>query len=228
MENIVIGIEGLVGSGKTSICKELLKILPNSILFHGGNLYRGIVYAFINEKQDINNLKNIDIAEIMTKLNVRIEIENNETVVYVNDLKIDDEKLQSADNSIAVSQVANIANNKELFVYARNIIDKYKEKYNIIISGRALVEIYPDLDYHFFITANIDERVKRKSIQYKDKIDLNMLKEHIQKRDKLQEESGFYKIYPTTIKVDVTNCSTAQESTKKVCDYINEIYAILD
>ena len=48
MSNIVIGIEGYVGAGKTSICKELLNELSNSILLHGGNLYRAIVYALMN------------------------------------------------------------------------------------------------------------------------------------------------------------------------------------
>ena len=43
MEHIVIGIEGLVGAGKTSICRELIKILPNTVLLNGGNLYRAIV-----------------------------------------------------------------------------------------------------------------------------------------------------------------------------------------
>ena len=38
MNNIVIGIEGLVGAGKTSICRELLQKIPNSIVLHGGNL----------------------------------------------------------------------------------------------------------------------------------------------------------------------------------------------
>ena len=32
MENIVIGIEGLVGAGNTAICKELLNKIPNSML----------------------------------------------------------------------------------------------------------------------------------------------------------------------------------------------------
>lgn len=32
MANIVIGIEGLVGAGKTSICRELIKKIPNTIL----------------------------------------------------------------------------------------------------------------------------------------------------------------------------------------------------
>ena len=31
--NITIGIEGLVGAGKTSICRELLKKVPNSIIY---------------------------------------------------------------------------------------------------------------------------------------------------------------------------------------------------
>ena len=42
MENkhIVIGIEGLVGSGKTSICRKLLEENNNAVLLNGGNLYR--------------------------------------------------------------------------------------------------------------------------------------------------------------------------------------------
>ena len=50
MPNIVIGIEGLVGSGKTSICRELLKRIPNSILFHGGDLYRAIVFIAMKKR----------------------------------------------------------------------------------------------------------------------------------------------------------------------------------
>ena len=43
-KNIVIGIEGLVGSGKTSICRELIKKIPNSVLLNAGDLYRAIVF----------------------------------------------------------------------------------------------------------------------------------------------------------------------------------------
>lgn len=226
MKNMVIGIEGLVGSGKTSICKELLGIIPNSIIFHGGNLYRGIVYAFIKQKRSLESLKNKDIIETMNELKVKIEVEDRQTVVYVDDKKIDEEKLQSKENSIAVSKAASIANNKELFLFAREIINTFKEKYNVIVSGRALMEIYPDLDYHFFITASIDERVKRKAKQYNSNTDLKELKEHIEKRDKLQEKTGFYKIYPNTIKIDVTECKNVKESTKKVCEHIEEIKAV--
>ena len=47
MENKVIGIEGYVGAGKTSICRKLINLIPNSIILEGGNLYRAIVYSLM-------------------------------------------------------------------------------------------------------------------------------------------------------------------------------------
>lgn len=231
MNNIVIGIEGLVGSGKTSICRELLNRLPNSVVFHGGNLYRAIVYSIMqNNKQLSGNMdalkssmEHIDIKKIMDMLNVEIKIENRETVVYVNNEKIDEEKLQSKEASMAVSVAGGSADNTNLFIFARKLVDTYKENYNVILSGRSLNIIYPDLDYHFFVTASIDERVKRKAHQYGADVNLSELREHIIKRDELQEKAGFYKLSDKTIEVDVTECKSVKESTDKVCSYINEI-----
>ena len=231
MSNIVIGIEGLVGSGKTSICRELLKIIPNSIVFHGGNLYRGIVYSLINSNKKISNnmntfkenIQDIDIKKIMDMLNVELKIENREPVVYVNNEKIDEEKLQSKDASMAVSIAGGSADNSKLFIFAHDLIEKYKQNYNVILSGRALNTIYPELDYHFFITASIDERVKRKAIQYGQNINLEELKQHIIERDRLQQNAGFYNLARNSIEIDVTDCINANESAQKVYKYISEI-----
>ena len=230
MSNIVIGIEGLVGSGKTSICRELLNNIPNSIVFHGGNLYRGIVYSLMQNNEIGNNMnalkenvEHIDIKKVMDMLNVEIKIKDRQTVVYVDGNKIDEEKLQSKEASMAVSVAGGSADNSNLFIFARNLINKMKENYNIILSGRSLNIIYPELDYHFFITANLEERVKRKASQYGENANLDELREHIVKRDELQEKAGFYKFSDKTIEIDVTNCKSAKESTQLVCKYINEI-----
>ena len=222
--NIVIGIEGLVGSGKTSLCRELLKKIPNSIILHGGNLYRGIVYALMNSGIDLKNMtskEHVDIKELMVLLKVNIKIENNESVVYVNDKEINEDDLQSDVNSMAVSKVAKNADNSKLYKFAKKLIDNYKKQYNVIVSGRDLMKIYPDLDYHFFITADLDERVNRKMHQYENTaITKDELKKHIQTRDELQEKSGFYKRYENTIDVDVTDCKSAKDSAKKVLAFI--------
>ena len=96
--NIVIGIEGLVGAGKTSICKQLLNKIPNSILVNGGNLYRAIVYAImksgINKEELLKNANQIDIKEVMDKLKIEIRLENRETEIYINGNKVEQDTLQ--------------------------------------------------------------------------------------------------------------------------------------
>lgn len=225
MKNIVIGIEGLVGSGKTSICRELLNYIPNSMILHGGNLYRGIVYALMQKKDIVlsnlkSNIQNVDIKDLMDKLKVELKIENRESVIYVNGVKVDEESLQSKEASIAVSIAGGSADNSHLYVFARNLIDDYKEKFNVIVSGRDLMRIYPNLDYHFLITASLEERIRRKMIQYGNNANYQEIKQNIIKRDELQEKAGYYKIYENTIKIDVTDCNSAKESAMKVLEII--------
>lgn len=226
MENIVVGIEGLVGSGKTSICRELLKYIPNSMILHGGNLYRCIVYALMQNKSDIGidnlkeNIQNIDIKALMDKLNVELKIENRESVVYVNNKKVDEEKLQTKEASLAVSIAGLNADSTHMYAFSRDLINMYKKQYNVIVSGRDLMHIYPDLDYHIFITASLEERVRRKMNQYGNNESYDGIMKNIEQRDKLQKEAGYYDLYENTIEVDVTDCKTAEESAKKVLEHI--------
>jgi cytidylate kinase len=224
MEHIVIGIEGLVGAGKTSICRELIKKIPNTVLLNGGNLYRAIVYAMMKSGANLEQLKheanNIDIKTMMDLFKIELKFENNETKIYMDGVLLEEEKLQSEKASMAVSEVGGIANNEALFTFARNLIDTLKIEHNIIISGRSIMQIYPKTNYHFFVTASIEERVRRKSIQYNGEVNLKELEEHIAKRDELQEKAGFYKLSSNTICVDVTNCKTVEESANKVLEHI--------
>lgn len=224
MDNIVIGIEGTVGAGKTSMCRELLKIIPKSVLLNGGNLYRAIVLAMMKNTKKFDMLKkdinNIDIKQVMDLFNIKIKIENNETNFYIDGVLACEEELQSKESSLKVSEVGGKADNTALFEFAKDLINNLKRDYNVIISGRSIMEIYPDTDYHFFITANLEERIKRKSIQYKGEVDKEEIRKNILKRDELQEKAGFYKLHSKTILLDVTNCKSVEESTNKVLEII--------
>lgn len=224
MEHVVIGIEGLVGAGKTSICRELIKILPNTILLNGGNLYRAIVYVMMKSGANLDKLKaqakEIDIKTVMDLFHIELKIENNETKIYMDGHIIEEEELQSRQASLAVSEVGGKANNEALFVFARNLIEHLKIEHNIIVSGRSIMQIYPKTDYHFFITASLEERARRKSIQYKGETDIEELVNHIAKRDELQKQAGFYELSANTICIDVTECKTVEESTSKVLSHI--------
>lgn len=216
MKNIVIGIEGTVGAGKTSICRELLNDIENSIILHGGEIYRAIVYGMMQNK--IQNAQNLDAFEIMKKLGIEIKLENKETVIYMKGKKISQEELQSKKSSIAVSKVSNIANNEKLYEFGKDLIDKYRKNYNVILSSRDIVKMYPDVTYHFFIDASLEERTNRKYMQYNKEIPKEQIKEMIKLRDELQEKSGYYVIYPQTKILDVTNCKSAKEAEELVLE----------
>lgn len=217
MSNLVIGIEGLVGAGKTSICRNIIKRLPNTVLLNGGNLYRAIVYAMMQNGKKLEELKKqgkkLDIKEMMDLFEVQIKIENSETIIYIGNKKVDEDAIQSKEASMAVSTIGGSADNKNLFVFARNLINDLKQNYNVIVSGRSVMKIYPECDYHFFIIASLDERVKRKCIQYDNKETIEEIRKNIEKRDDLQRQAGFYEYSPITIELDVTNCKSAEEST---------------
>ena len=222
MEKIVIGIEGTVGSGKTSIAKELLNEIENSIILHGGNIYRAIVYGMAKSHK-INKKETLDAFEIMKELGIEIKLENRETVIYMNGKKLNEEDLQSQKASIAVSQVSNIANNEKLYKFGKALINGFRKDYNIILSSRDIVKMYPDVTYHFFIDASIEERTNRKYIQYNKQMPKEQIREMIEKRDELQEKSGYYKIYPQTKVIDVTKCKSAKESTQLVLENMKEM-----
>ena len=216
MRNIVIGIEGTVGAGKTSICRELLKQIENSIILHGGEIYRAIVYGMMKNK--IENTEKLDAFEIMKRLGIEIKIENKETVIYMKGKKIAEKELQSKQASMAVSKVSNVADNTKLYEFGRKLIDEYREKYNIILSSRDIVKMYPNVTQHFFIDASLEERTNRKYMQYNKEIPKEQIKEMIKLRDELQEKSGYYVIYPQTKILDVTNCKSAKEAEELVLE----------
>ena len=227
-KNFVIGVEGEVGAGKTSMCKELIKIIPNTIFIDGGLIFRGIILAIKKYKEkNYNNsntykYNNLDAFEIMKKLNVEFKIVNMQTVIFIDGKEMNQEEIETMENSMDVSKVASKSDNNALFKFANNIIKEYNTKYNVIVSARDLVEIYPEMDLHLFVTADIEERIKRRYNQYKGKYSIEEIKNIILKRDELHNKAGFNKKCNKTVTLDLTDCKSANESAKKTLNLIKE------
>ena len=253
MKNIVIGIEGMVGAGKTSICDELLNLIPNSIFVDGSKIYRALIEALhmakdslrfdenskaedaasSNKKPDlfegINSLEQMAMLtpfDLLKKLQVEFKIEDRKTVIYIAGKKVNEEAMKSMQNSIGVSKMANQADNSKLFAFAHQIIQEYSKKFNIIVSARDLVKIYPEMDLHIFITASLEERVQRRYNQLKGEYTIDEVRNAVVQRDILHEKSGFNEMSSKTVRIDVTKDKSAKESAQNI--YEKYIYKLLE
>ena len=230
-KNIVIGVEGDVSSGKTSTCKELSKMIPNCIFADGGLIARAIVMGVKKSPLAIPTLikmisgKNVETVDLINKLKLKFDIENYQTVVYIKGKKIEEKDIQTEKNSTGVSKYTSKVNTDSLYKFAGSIIDKYRKEYNVVVSARDLIRIYPEMTCHVFITASLEERVNRRYNQFKGKYSKDEIKETILKRDKMHELAGYNNSFERTIKVDVTDCKSAKESAEKV---LNEIKVFIN
>ena len=226
-ENIVIGVEGDVSSGKTSVCKELCNMIPNCIFADAGLIARAIVMGVKKSPIAIPVVtklllgKNVEPIDLMNKLHIEFKIEKHQTVVYIKGRKIEEKEIQTEKNSTGVSKYTSKVNKGSLYGFARKIIDEYREKYNVIVSARDLIRIYPNMTCHVFITASLEERVNRRYNQFNGKYTKEQIKDTIQKRDKLHEEAGYNNKNDKTVVVDVTECKSAKESAEKVLKSLN-------
>lgn len=224
MSNMIIGIEGLVGAGKTSICRELLKVIPNSIFINCGNLYRAIVAILIRNGNTLAELKDnasqIDLKQLMDYFKIQIKIENNETIVYCGEEKLDEELLQSKEVSIAVSSLGGKTNEGAAVEFLRNLVEELSRKHTLIISGRGIMKLFPQTNYHLFIMADLDVRVERKHMQYPE-ITVEDVRKNIVERDMLQKRVGYYDLHEISQVIDVTECKSVKESTDKVLEALD-------
>lgn len=129
-----------------------------------------------------------------------------------------DEEVTNIQNDISVSSMWSKVDNTALYSFANKIIEKYREEYNVIVSGRDLTTIYPNMTCHIFITADLDERVNRRFNQYNGKYSKQELRDIIIKRDKIHESITKNFSDNKHIKVDVTDCKDIEESAKKVVE----------
>lgn len=242
-KNFVVGVEGEVGAGKTSMCKELIKLIPNTVFIDGGAIFRGITLAIKKGKEDlvksapmfvgniaksllrklnvdVDELNNIqtDALDLMRSLNVNFKIQDNQTKVYIGDEEVEANELETEENAMDVSKIASQTDNKAFFTFAHNFIQEYSKTYNIIVSARDLVEIYPEMDLHLYVTADLDKRIERRYNQYNGKYTREQIAESIKTRDNIHKDAGFNKKCDRTVALDLSDCENSEQSAQKALE----------
>ena len=158
----VIAIDGFSSTGKSSISKQIAKRLE-LIHIDTGALYRGItLFALQN---CLNGHHEIDIKSLFSKfsqINLEFRAHHNVLELFLNNQNIDKEIRDPK-----VSQnVSLVAKQPEVRAFLLDFQRNLAEKGGVIMDGRDIgTVILPNADFKFFITANPEERARRRFLE---------------------------------------------------------------
>ena len=213
----VITIDGLSGSGKGTISKMLCTELGWNIL-DSGALYRTLTYLIEENEIDLKNfiekeeelLKDFDVTFQIGSLGepVSVFLKDEDITNFIRTEKI-------AEKTSALSSL------KEIRDFIRPCQRAFKQFPGLIADGRDMgTVIFPEADLKIYLTAELEERAKRREIQLKrqgTKVNMRILLEELEARDKKEIERELSPLKPAdgSFIIDTSGLSP-EEVLKKV------------
>ena len=213
----VITIDGLSGAGKGTISKMLCAELGWNIL-DSGALYRTLTYLIEKKEIDLNNftekakdlLKDFDVTFQIGSLGepVSVFLKDEDITNFIRTEKI-------AEKTSALSSL------KEIRDFIRPCQRAFKQFPGLIADGRDMgTVIFPEADLKIYLTAELEERAKRREIQLKrqgTEVNMRILLEELEARDKKDIERELSPLKPAadSFIIDTSGLSP-EEVLKKV------------
>lgn len=151
-----IAIDGPSGSGKSTTAQVLAKRL-NLLHLNTGAMYRAMAVAMSKAGVDLSDARAIE--ENLASFQLEVKLEDGKQINLVNSQDMDP-WLYSSEASLAASA---LSKNSALRAYLVEIQRELAAKEGIILDGRDIgTVVLPDADIKFFLTADPEERARRR------------------------------------------------------------------
>ncbi|MEN6328515.1 MAG: (d)CMP kinase [Syntrophomonas sp.] len=215
-----IAIDGPAGAGKSTLAKEVSRKL-GYIYIDTGAMYRSLTWKALQNGIDLED------AQALWELarNTRIHFLNDSVKQKVICDNMDvTEEIRSPQVSGAVSRVAAYPEVRKIMVQQQQEMGR---SVSVVMDGRDIGEcVLPDAEYKFFLTANREERARRRTEELRVQ-GYNVVPELIEKdmlqrdKDDATREIGALKILDDSIVIDTTNL-TIEQVLQKILSIIQE------
>ena len=161
MKKIIIAIDGLSSTGKSTLAKQLAKHL-NYVYVDSGAMYRAVaLYVLQNKLMDGGELNSLKLIKELPYIRVAFEynMDLNTSDVYLNDVKVN-KAIRSMEVSNVVSIVSAIPQVRQQLV---KLQQQMGIKNGVVMDGRDIgTVVFPNADLKLFMTASASTRAKRR------------------------------------------------------------------
>lgn len=222
MKYVSVAVDGPAGSGKSTITKMVAKSLGFNYVDTGA-MYRALTYNFLSNGLD--ELEEEEIKELLSKTDFKVEYVDGVQYVYVNNEEVSD-KIRTAEVSKFTSLFAKSPAVRDFLIDTqRNLANTN----NIIMDGRDIASVVlPNADVKIFLTASVEERARRRVLDFErqgiENVDFEKVKEDIKARDWQDENrdiAPLIKVESATL-LDTTSL-TINEVVEKMTELVKSV-----
>lgn len=181
MKYVSVAVDGPAGSGKSTITKMVAKSLGFNYVDTGA-MYRALTYNFL--ANGLDELEEEKIKGLLSETEFKVEYVDGVQYVYVNNEEVSD-KIRTAEVSKFTSLFAKSPAVRDFLIDTqRNLANTN----NIIMDGRDIASVVlPNADVKIFLTASVEERARRRMLDFERQgianVDFEKVKEDIKARD---------------------------------------------
>ena len=181
MKYVSVAVDGPAGSGKSTITKMVAKSLGFNYVDTGA-MYRALTYNFL--ANGLDELEEEKIKGLLSETEFKVEYVDGVQYVYVNDEEVSD-KIRTVEVSKFTSLFAKSPAVRDFLIDTqRNLANTN----NIIMDGRDIASVVlPNADVKIFLTASVEERARRRMLDFERQgianVDFEKVKEDIKARD---------------------------------------------
>ena len=222
MKYVSVAVDGPAGSGKSTITKMVAKSLGFNYVDTGA-MYRALTFNFLSNGLD--ELEEEKIKKLLSKTDFKVEYVDGVQYVYVNDVEVSD-KIRTAEVSKFTSLFAKSPAVRDFLIDTqRNLANTN----NIIMDGRDIASVVlPNADVKIFLTASVEERARRRVLDFErqgiENVDFEKVKEDIKARDWQDENrdiAPLIKVESATL-LDTTSL-TIDEVVEKMIELVKSV-----
>ncbi len=212
MKGILVTIDGPAGSGKSSVARHVAGRL-GLVNLNTGAAYRAAALVALREGADLSDGPRI--ADLARRIGLDPE------GASIDDQRVPDPELRTPEVAAAASKVsANPELREVLLPVQRAAADQARERGGAVVEGRDIgTVVLPDAELKVFLSADPEERARRRARQTGREGELDRIREAISRRDRQDSEREVSPLRPApdAVVLDTTTLDL-EEVVSRVLD----------
>jgi cytidylate kinase len=185
---VIVAIDGGVATGKSAVGRRVAQRLGVRFV-DSGLMYRAITKLAAQRSVDAED------SEAVTRLaqSVRLQVDGDR--VWADGVELTD-GIYDADFPDALPKVSAIPGVRKALVEQQRQLGEG----GVVMAGRDIgTVVFPDGDHKFFLTASLDEKLRRRAAQFEkrgERVDQEALRREVAERDRVDTERAVAPLRP--------------------------------